>query len=306
MEESPTVTLYRSIHPYENETYQNPSLSHRKTNRLLDTQLQRVQLQRRRRSFFLLFFNTRSYWKWTLFLVSDLTFLWLRILVLFPYHDQSLSSTIVYLTNKDTDHSSLHDMTGTDINQVSTSHPFQNSSTQELSRDEDPLNSKKRNIQVKYVISSSSSSSSFSLPSTRDITPTRYSHCAPLKAWQETSFPTCNTVHEMDMSIPHTYLTRTHELVHHGTIRDVWKVSNMGMSRTTTTATKDMDQDYEEEEGMNMDITWKSPSSYVALKTLRWQKDFSSDNFNGQRFDSMVSERLTSSPFVADIYGYCM
>jgi hypothetical protein len=94
--------------------------------------------------------------------------------------------------------------------------------------------------------------------------------CLPLKSWQETSFPTCNALHEIDMSTPAVFLEDA-SFVAHGFIRDVWRIPNL---------------------------------SY-ALKTLRWNLDFNLDNWGGQNFDALVSERLTSSSFVANIYGYC-
>jgi hypothetical protein len=136
-----------------------------------------------------------------------------------------------------------------------------------------------------------SSSSSFIYDASSSmISRTRHLHssCAPLESWQETSFPTCNTLHEMDdWTLPHTFLDDTTALVHHGFIRDVWKVFN-------SVQLSSLDEEHE------------GAPPFLALKTLRWYKDFTPDILNGQRFDALVSERLTSSPFVTNIYGYCM
>jgi hypothetical protein len=130
-----------------------------------------------------------------------------------------------------------------------------------------------------------------SLQMNRNLTQTTLSsldvdnHCFPLKSWQETSFPTCNTLHELSFFIPANFL-RDVALANHGYIRDIWKIPNYDVQRYA-------------ESQVN------SQQSVIALKTLRWYNDFTQDNWRGQNFDALVSERLTASSFIANIYGYC-
>ena len=41
------------------------------------------------------------------------------------------------------------------------------------------------------------------------------------------------------------------------------------------------------------------------MKTLLWNREFTPNMANSQRRDALATERLTSSPHVVDIYGYC-
>jgi hypothetical protein len=41
------------------------------------------------------------------------------------------------------------------------------------------------------------------------------------------------------------------------------------------------------------------------LKTLRFDNAFTEDTLARQRIDALIMERLTSSPFVMDMYGHC-
>ena len=53
---------------------------------------------------------------------------------------------------------------------------------------------------------------------------------------------------------------------------------------------------------------WEVRDSFnnsVALKTLQMKRSFSESNLDGQRLDAITSEKLTSSKYISDIYGYC-
>jgi len=103
--------------------------------------------------------------------------------------------------------------------------------------------------------------------------------CSPQYDWQMTSYPSCNRVMEMDLTTP--FVTSrdniSHEafrLVNNGYWRDVWG--------------------FKEFDG-----------SSVAAKTMRYEHEFEARNYDRHRKDAMASERLTSSPYVANIYSYC-
>jgi hypothetical protein len=97
--------------------------------------------------------------------------------------------------------------------------------------------------------------------------------CEAQYDWQLHSFPTCNLLHEIDM----TYMSNQkgderNRLIAHGYWRDVWLPSAFGK---------------------------------MVLKTIRWAHDFTERNFDRHRRDAVAMERLSSSPNVMDIYGYC-
>jgi hypothetical protein len=99
--------------------------------------------------------------------------------------------------------------------------------------------------------------------------------CVAQYEWQTSSFPTCNFLMEQDM----TNLELNAEgkesvrVIAHGYWRDVWRMSD---SFNTT-----------------------------VLKTMRYEHDYRERNYDRHRRDSMAAERLTGSPYVMDIYGFC-
>jgi serine/threonine protein kinase len=100
--------------------------------------------------------------------------------------------------------------------------------------------------------------------------------CLAQYEWQTVSFPTCNTLHEFDLT---DLCTSSHDdmrvkIVGNGYWRDVWVIKD------------------------------NSDTSY-ALKTLRFQHDWADRNYDRHRRDAVASERLTSSRNIVDIFGYC-
>jgi len=98
-------------------------------------------------------------------------------------------------------------------------------------------------------------------------------HCIPAASWQTTSYPTCNNVHEVDMTMQKDgmdYLGKGH-------YRDGWKINHFNFNS----------------------------SEEVAFKTLRAYQDFVAEIYEMHRIDAMVTERLTFSSYVVDIYGFC-
>lgn len=99
--------------------------------------------------------------------------------------------------------------------------------------------------------------------------------CTNQYTWQSTSFPSCNSIHEIDIrsSIAHSSYLLTH-----GYWRDIWVMVDDSNHNNTT--------------------MW-------ALKTLRFKHEWNYWNWDRHRRDAVATERLTPSPFVLDIYAYC-
>ncbi len=115
-------------------------------------------------------------------------------------------------------------------------------------------------------------------------------YCKPMANWQSMSFPTCNSLHELNVFSTSSHLAvrspatasskRTnsqHKTIHdtysakllgNGWFRDAWKVSD---AVTNTT---------------------------FAIKTLRLERDFMPEYFELHRRDSVALERLSESPYV--------
>ena len=55
-------------------------------------------------------------------------------------------------------------------------------------------------------------------------------------------------------------------------------------------------------------LTWKFSAQNdksVVVKTLRYDREFYDEYYELHRRDAVAMERLSSSPFVMDIYGHC-
>jgi len=105
--------------------------------------------------------------------------------------------------------------------------------------------------------------------------------CEPIQEWQIRSYPTCNLLHELDIA------SDTVKYNAHGSIRSVWKVSN----------NNDNDND---------NATDVSGSEDVILKMILFHGNhWEPQRYESHRRDAMATERLTSSPHIVDIYGYC-
>ncbi|KAL7465380.1 hypothetical protein ACHAXS_005700 [Conticribra weissflogii] len=100
--------------------------------------------------------------------------------------------------------------------------------------------------------------------------------------WMLTSHPTCNLLHEFDF--PHTLGAGTTKLLGNGYWRNVWRT----LDRTASLPDKNIQ-------------SWKK----IALKTIRYEHDYTEYNIDRHRRDALASDRLTSSPFVVSMFAYC-
>ena len=95
--------------------------------------------------------------------------------------------------------------------------------------------------------------------------------CVDMYDWQSKSFPTCNAIHERDLSGGDSSEGR---LINHGNVRDVWSVEEFDGAKRV-------------------------------MKTMRIEHDMNYREYERERLDAISMERLTSSPHTPDIYGYC-
>jgi serine/threonine protein kinase len=103
--------------------------------------------------------------------------------------------------------------------------------------------------------------------------------CKAQYDWQKASYPTCNSIHEMDMlgSLQYGGKNRDHgdtnlKFLDHGYFRDVWLM------------------------GLN---------NRFVLKTLRYEQDFDERNYDRHRRDVAAMQHLTKSKMIANVYGFC-
>ena len=144
--------------------------------------------------------------------------------------------------------------------------------------------------------------------------------CVPMQDWQTRSYPTCNELHGLDLysmlvfeeqqqrssssSSEHNNHNHTTaaQFLGQGWFRQTWQVSNTNAvfsnsekKTTKTTMTADQDDDNASEDA----------AAAVVLKMLRVERDFLDEYYELHRRDAVAMERLTASPFVVDVYGYC-
>ena len=96
-------------------------------------------------------------------------------------------------------------------------------------------------------------------------------HCVDMKEWQSQSFPTCNSIHEIGLIDPININVYKHggwrQTYRHQDIRGI--VLKM----------------------LNLDVDYEYP--------------FHQREYEIHRVDALISQHLTSSPYILDIYGYC-
>jgi serine/threonine protein kinase len=93
--------------------------------------------------------------------------------------------------------------------------------------------------------------------------------CKAQYDWQKVSYPTCNSLHEIDLlQIRDDPFHRT-RLLGNGYWRDVWLIRD------------------------------------VVLKTIRYTHDFEDRNYDRHRRDALAMEHLTKSKMVVNIHGFC-
>eukprot|EP00986_Skeletonema_menzelii_P014818 scaffold10345_cov144-Skeletonema_menzelii.AAC.1 len=99
--------------------------------------------------------------------------------------------------------------------------------------------------------------------------------CIPMHAWQTTSFPTCSSIHELDLysksrSGEFAYLTS-------GGYNDLFTLED----------------------------TVNGIDPNLAIKILQEGTSYTDRNYDRVRRDGLILERSTKSPYVMDIYGFC-
>ncbi|CAJ1933274.1 unnamed protein product [Cylindrotheca closterium] len=97
--------------------------------------------------------------------------------------------------------------------------------------------------------------------------PLREGDCEPMDPWQETSFPSCNLMHEVDVAQQMEVLTE-------GGYNTIYKM-------------KDID------------------GATHIVKILKYERDYSDRNFDRVRRDSLLMERASGSDYVVDTYSFC-
>lgn len=155
--------------------------------------------------------------------------------------------------------------------------------------------------------------------------------CIPYHEWQKKSYPTCNIIHEVDFLSgikahanpnkfnkkkhvnDYSYLQSTMSFRNQGGGHDVWKYDYYFSDRYHSYKSKNKDEKTSKSKQKNKhnaenERYLKSTPCHkntLAFKTLRWKRDFTEIEIEKTRIDSLAMERLTSSPYVINLYGYC-
>jgi serine/threonine protein kinase len=169
-----------------------------------------------------------------------------------------------------------------------------------------------------------------------------HGECIPMAGWQATSYPNCNSIHEIDMVLSSgkgsiafppinnmvtTAATTTTTMRRRWLAQHPWQHFNgeddphrknsvrsatMGMIKQEDItflgqgwfrAAWRMDVDGLEEYDDDEEDYYQKES--VVLKTLRYEREFLEEYYELHRRDALAMERLTASPYVLDVYGYC-
>lgn len=115
-------------------------------------------------------------------------------------------------------------------------------------------------------------------------------HCVPMAPWQSTFYPTCNDFHGMDAL---------------SSLRDqeLWMLSLKGFWRFAWEVVENRTASFQQEQEHHH-RDYKHDGSYV-LRTFKLEHDYEEQYFENNRVDAIAMERLTKSPFVINMYGFC-
>jgi serine/threonine protein kinase len=111
--------------------------------------------------------------------------------------------------------------------------------------------------------------------------------CVPMADWQSIFYPTCNEFHAFDTTAAFSD-------------RDFWMISNKGYWRhaweivenRTKQWTNDLWDEY-------------SHDSSIVLRTFKLEHAYEEGYFENNRVDAIAMERLTKSPYVINMFGFC-
>jgi serine/threonine protein kinase len=118
-----------------------------------------------------------------------------------------------------------------------------------------------------------------------------HEHCLPKASWQTQSYPNCNTIHEISVASAAAEVASN---AAHIAEEDALAVLGEGWFRTTWRYDRTLPR-----------TTNVTNVESVVLKTLRIARDYLSEYYELHRRDAVAMERLTASPFVVNVYGYC-
>jgi serine/threonine protein kinase len=111
--------------------------------------------------------------------------------------------------------------------------------------------------------------------------------CVPMADWQSTFYPTCNEFHAVDA--PEALLDR-----------NLWMISNNGYWRYAWEVMENKTKQW-------TDDSWDeySHDSSIVLRTFKLEHAYEEAYFENNRVDAIAMERLTKSPYVINMFGYC-
>jgi serine/threonine protein kinase len=104
----------------------------------------------------------------------------------------------------------------------------------------------------------------------RDVEKPYYEECTLMADWQSAYYPTCLALHELNIAGNDDDFALVSL---HGNWRSVWK--------------------------------YQHNNETVAVKLLQLSHEFDRESLNYHRVDAMVMERLTSSPYIVNVFQFC-
>eukprot|EP00536_Pseudo-nitzschia_multiseries_P017934 jgi/Psemu1/248464/estExt_Genewise1.C_19500008 len=125
----------------------------------------------------------------------------------------------------------------------------------------------------------------------------------------EASFPNCNSIHEIDMatsvSSSSTSSGTKSDPNSDGEAKADLKFLGQGWFRATWKYRDNPWYETENDESGESSPARLPPPEAVVLKTLRIEREFLDEYFDLHRRDAVAMERLTFSPYVVNVHGYC-
>jgi hypothetical protein len=132
------------------------------------------------------------------------------------------------------------------------------------------------------------------------------------RVWQKRNYPVCNTMHELGIlgnEVGNTAMVNI-EVLGKGSYRTAYLLDNIYPHSHPHQKNKDEDEgDEDNDETRDDDDDNDNDDSKIVIKMFGLDTDhefpFDIASFEMHRVDSVISQKMTASPYILDIYGHC-
>ncbi|OEU12883.1 hypothetical protein FRACYDRAFT_244156 [Fragilariopsis cylindrus CCMP1102] len=129
------------------------------------------------------------------------------------------------------------------------------------------------------------------------------------RVWQKRNYPVCNTMHELGIlgnEVGNTAMVNI-EVLGKGSYRTAYLLDNIYPRDDVDVDDETRDDDDDDEKRDDNDTVNDDSKIVIKMFGLDTDREFPFDiaSFEMHRVDSVISQKMTASPYILDIYGHC-